>query len=74
MTGSTGRCGKGTLEILKLLPIKIVNPDDLKGLVDDAHNPIHRKVIYLAIIENKHLVKHQSNADFTSKDYYTHPD
>jgi len=61
------------MEILELLPIQIVDPDDLEGICSDPENPIHRNVIYVAIFDQKHLVEHQEGKPFDKQEYYAKP-
>jgi alpha-aminoadipic semialdehyde synthase len=69
-----GRCSQGAFEVLKNLPHKLINPDEMEGLVRDKNNPNHKKFIYITFAESQHMVKHQSNKPFDKKEYYNHPE
>jgi alpha-aminoadipic semialdehyde synthase len=74
ITGS-GRCAEGVLEILKCLPIKIVDPDELPGLVNDKDNPDHLSCIYVTFITAKHMVKPlDPSKEFSKQEYYSSPE
>jgi len=72
---SSGRCAQGVMEILECLPIKVVDPDELEGIVNDKENPAHRSVIYVTYIETQHMVKPaQEGKKFDKEEYYKKPD
>ena len=71
----SGRCSTGAFQILNLLPVKMVDPDDLKALFDDKENPAHQTTIYLTNIVQKHMVEsfESPTKKFDKDDYYNHP-
>lgn len=73
--GSTGKCGKGSLEALYNLPVKMVAPSELEALVLDKDNKAHRHLVYVCAFKTQDLVRYTKDFDreFTSKDYYEHP-
>jgi len=74
ITGS-GRCAEGVLEILKCLPIKVVDPDDLSSLINDKDNPDHLSWIYVTHITAEHMVKPiDPNKEFSKQEYYSSPE
>ncbi|CAD8157332.1 unnamed protein product [Paramecium octaurelia] len=73
--GSTGLCGKGSMEALSNLHVTLVKPSELKELVNTPNDPKHRKTVYVCPFKTTDLVRHQEDYDkeFTSSDYYNHP-
>lgn len=72
---SSGRCAQGVMEILECLPIKVVDLEELEGLVADKENPVHRSIVYVTYIEAQHMVKPaDDNAQFNKEEYYKKPD
>jgi len=70
---SNGRVSKGAQEIIKLLPHEFVDPDDLEDLVKNKKNA-RRDIVYLTIIESKHMYKKKNNLEFDKDDFYKNPD
>lgn len=73
--GSTGSCGKGSLEALSQLQITLVNPEDLKELVRNSNDKKHRNTVYVCPFKTTDLVRHKHDVhkEFTSQDYYENP-
>ena len=76
-----GKTSEGVYEILKLLPIKEVLPEDLPNLFKNKNDPSISQFIYLCYIDQKHMVMkapevHHGDHDhiqFNKNDYYKHP-
>jgi len=66
--GSTGSCGKGSLEALSQLQITLVNPEDLKELVRNPNDKKHRNTVYVCPFKTIDLVRHKHDVhkEFTS--------
>jgi len=52
----TGRCATGVMEILEQLPTQYIDADEIAYLVKDKHNPKHKHVIYVTVINAQHMV------------------
>lgn len=66
-----GNVSSGCHEILSLLPIKEISPQNLLELDKDIPN----NVLYKVIFKEKHLVKNKnSEENFELQDYYDNPD
>ena len=62
------------MEILNLLPIKMVDPDDLQEIFKNKNDPAHKKTIYVASIHQHHMVRPEDpSKSFEKNDYYHHP-
>eukprot|EP01017_Pseudomicrothorax_dubius_P030263 TRINITY_DN3759_c0_g2_i1.p1 TRINITY_DN3759_c0_g2~~TRINITY_DN3759_c0_g2_i1.p1 ORF type:complete len:557 (+),score=152.08 TRINITY_DN3759_c0_g2_i1:52-1722(+) len=72
VTGS-GRCADGCLEILKLLPHKIVAPEELADIVAAKGSPEQKTTIYITQILPQHMVEPDGNFAFDKADYYERP-
>lgn len=69
-----GRTASGALRVLKLLPVKEIECDDVPALIDDKSNPEHRNWIYLVNIRSENvIVPRDETAKFDKVDYYTNP-
>ena len=67
-----GNVGMGAQEILHLLPVKEVFPEDLTLLKDDISNG---KVVYKAVFKEQDSVKHTvGDRPFDLQHYYQHPE
>ena len=68
-----GNVSQGVQEILDLLPIKEVEPDDILTL---AKGPSHSKNhVYKVVFKEEHMVEPISQKhDFQLQDYYDHPE
>lgn len=76
-----GKTSEGVAEILKLLPIKEITPEELPDLFTKKDNQELSQFIYLCYIEQHHMVvkienEHHDKHDyihFNKHDYYKHP-
>lgn len=68
-----GNVSNGAQEIAALLPIKEVDPDELKELSTKTDLP--NNVIYKVVFKEEHLSKlKKGNDEFELSDYYAHPE
>lgn len=68
-----GNVSNGAQEIAALLPIKEVDPEELKELSKKTNLPSN--VIYKVVFKEEHLSKlKDGNDEFELSDYYTHPE
>jgi len=68
-----GNVSHGVQEILDLLPIKEISPDEIFPLVESAE--YSKNHIYKVVFKEKHTVEPISPADrFELQDYYDHPE
>lgn len=66
-----GNVSKGAQEILDILPVKTINPDEIKSVYD---NP-SEKHIYKVVFKEEDMVKPISSDNvFDLQDYYDHPE
>ena len=66
-----GNVSKGAQEIIDMLPVKDVKPDDLESVYRNPSN----KVIYKVVFKEEHMVEPiDSNKGFGLQDYYDHPE
>ena len=66
-----GHVSKGAQEILDLLPVKEVSPEDIKGVIDKPSN----KCIYKVIFKEEDMVEPILKEDvFKLQDYYNNPE
>jgi alpha-aminoadipic semialdehyde synthase len=56
--GSSGLCGKGSMEALLNLHVTLVKPNELKDLVNHPNDPKHRKTVYVCPFKTTDLVRH----------------
>jgi alpha-aminoadipic semialdehyde synthase len=70
---SNGRVSKGAQEIISLLPHELVDPEDLASLLEKK-DKIRRDIVYITIIESKHMYLHKTEKNFDKKDFYEHPE
>ena len=76
-----GKTSEGVAEILKLLPIKEIPPEELPALFQNKNDPALSQYIYLCYIDQQHMVEkapegeHQAHDHiiFNKHDYYKHP-
>ncbi len=68
-----GNVSKGAQEILNLLPVIEITPDDLLQLKKQHNLPAN--VIYKTVFEEKHLARPKENGKhFVLSEYYQHPE
>jgi alpha-aminoadipic semialdehyde synthase len=68
-----GNVSKGAQEILALLPVKEIRPDELPDLRKRTDLPNH--MIYKVVFEEKHLaVPKEAGKAFDLQEYYQHPE
>jgi len=66
-----GNVSKGAQEILDMLPVKDVEPDDLESVYKNPSN----KVIYKVVFKEENLVEPiNPSKDFNLQEYYDHPE
>lgn len=63
-----GNVSTGAQEVLDLLPVKNVPPEELFNLKDD------RYTIYKVVFKEEHMVERKDGGDFELYDYYNNPD
>ncbi len=63
-----GNVSKGAQEILSVLPIKEISPQDLFELKDD------NKVIYKVVFKEEHTVERKDGNMFNLQEFYQHPE
>lgn len=76
-----GRTSEGVTEILNLLPVKEISPEDLPDFFLKKDDPSLTQYIYLCYIDQKHMVEKNKNESheehdhihFNKQDYYKHP-
>jgi len=71
LTG-TGRVSQGAKEILTLLPHEFIDADNLGSLFTDKTN-IRRDIIYITIIESKHMYRKIEEDLFDKNEFYSYP-
>ena len=65
-----GNVSKGAQEILDVLPIEEIKPDELENI----HRSYSDKVIYKVVFKEEHMVKRVSNTtSFDLQEYYNNP-
>lgn len=68
-----GNVSKGAQEILSLLPVIEISPDDLMTLKDEKDLP--GNVIYKTVFEERHLAEPKEKGKaFELQEYYNHPE
>ncbi len=68
-----GHVSKGAQEILELLPVREISPEELAGIKKQKSKP--GNFIYKVVFKEKDLVKRIENPDsFSLEEYYHHPD
>ncbi len=68
-----GNVSNGAQEILSLLPVVEIKPDELLSL--SSRNDLSNKVIYKTVFKEKHLSKSiDSSEEFILQEYYDHPE
>ena len=68
-----GNVSKGAQEILNLLPVIEISPDDLIALKDEKDLP--GNVIYKTVFEERHLAEPKEKGKaFELQEYYNHPE
>jgi alanine dehydrogenase len=66
-----GNVSLGAQEILDILPIKEIKPEEIESIIKDPSN----KVIYKVIFKEEHMVESASpGKKFDLQDYYSHPE
>jgi alpha-aminoadipic semialdehyde synthase len=69
---SNGRVSKGAQEIISILPHQYVKPEELSKLLEDKQNA-RKDLVYITIIESKHMYEHKEHKDFNKDDFYKNP-
>ena len=69
---SNGRVSKGAQEIINLLPHEYIDPDDLHCLIESKDN-IRRDIVYVTIIEAKHMYRSKYDKVFDKEEFYKNP-
>ncbi|HSJ56661.1 MAG TPA: bifunctional lysine ketoglutarate reductase /saccharopine dehydrogenase family protein [Anaerolineae bacterium] len=68
-----GNVSRGAQEMLDLLPVVEIAPEELSGLVTDARHSRH--CVYKVVFKEEHMVTPRSaEATFALQDYYDHPE
>ncbi len=68
-----GNVSKGAWEIMDLLPVVTITPEDLMGL--QVTGNWDRRAVYKVVFDEKHLVKPiDPDNSFDLQDYYSHPE
>lgn len=68
-----GNVAQGAQEILSLLPVKEILPDELPGLYKHSHLPDN--IIYKVVFREEHMVEpRQPDSHFDLPEYYQHPE
>ena len=68
-----GNVSQGAQEVLDVLPVETVDPDEVPGLFEPGR--ASRRRIYKTVFEERHLVKpKEPGAVFELQDYYDHPE
>ncbi|HDM67189.1 MAG TPA: hypothetical protein ENG62_02245, partial [Thermoplasmatales archaeon] len=66
-----GNVSRGAQEILDILPIKEVKPEELPSI----YNSLSNNCIYKVVFKEEHMVKPiSSDQEFNLQDYYNHPE
>ena len=66
-----GNVSIGVQEIIDCLPVKTINPDEIKSVYKNPSN----KNIYKVVFKEEHMVQPiSSNKKFDLQDYYNHPE
>ncbi len=66
-----GNVSKGAQEILDILPVKEISPNEIKGVYEDPSN----KCIYKVVFKEHDMVQPKASSDsFELQDYYKHPE
>ncbi len=67
-----GHVSQGAQEILDLLPVKSINPEELDSLISGKPD---RHVVYKTIFRQPQMVRHREHPDvFDKQHYYAHPE
>jgi len=68
-----GNVSKGAQEILNLLPVEYIKPEELSTL--EERNDLSNKKVYAVVFEEKHISKPiDSKKEFVLDEYYNHPE
>lgn len=68
-----GNVSKGAQEILELLPVKEISPEELPALRNKTSLP--NNVVYKVVFKEKHLaVPKEADKDFDLQEYYRYPE
>ncbi len=68
-----GNVSKGAQEILNLLPLEYIKPEELSELKE--RNNLSNKKVYAVVFEEKHISKPiDSEKEFILNEYYNHPE
>ncbi|PLX04894.1 MAG: hypothetical protein C0595_01550 [Marinilabiliales bacterium] len=68
-----GNVSKGAQEILNLLPVEYIKPEELSNLKE--RNDLSNKKVYTVVFEEKHISKPiDSEKEFILNEYYNHPE
>ncbi len=66
-----GHVSQGAQEILDLLPVEIIEPEEIDDLLKEARN---HHVVYKTILRQQHMARNRKNPDtFDKLHYYAHP-
>jgi len=66
-----GNVSKGAQEVLDILPVEEISPDEIKGVYDNPSN----KCIYKVVFKESDMVQPILSSDsFELQDYYKHPE
>ena len=66
-----GNVSKGAQEVLDILPVEEISPDEIKGVYDNPSN----KCIYKVVFKESDMVQPILSSDsFDLQDYYKHPE
>ena len=67
-----GNVSRGAQEILELLPVRKVSPEELPAVADLLRD---RKIVYKVVFKEEHMVEPRSpDHQFQLQDYYDHPE
>ena len=67
-----GNVSKGAQEILDILPVEEITPDELLEL--ENRDDLSNKKVYKVIFKEEHLAKHLDGKEFVLQEYYDHPE
>ncbi len=71
ITGA-GHVSAGVQEVLSLLPVKEITPENLHCLDKRRHLP--KNLIYKVVFHKRHLAVHREGRAFSDEDYKAHPE
>lgn len=67
-----GNVASGAKEILNCLPVRIIKPEELSGIVENGQSD--NKTVYVCEFKQKDLVKNKNGKEFDLKEYYEFPE